>query len=456
MVFTIIFFVIISIIFAIIIGIMKSAENRKNNDAADTLVHEREESKRLEADAKKQREANEKNKKNTVTQNTGSNTIHNIVCPFCYEEFKPRDVRFRFDFNGVPVYLSANPNSEETKKFCRENGNLFAYITERNGLPVKCVLCRQDNTVLSESPLRVCRNDKCNQPLSVNAGTYSADNGLFVIGLKSSGKTVYITTAINRLKEIIPKYFGCNFRDYNQNVTSEYYDKYYNVMYNNKTLPDATVARSQLTCEVVNNNLMRTVGITFSDIAGEISDNANEIFQGDTQKIMSHSNYFLMTIDLKEINRDTMSSAQTVNIINNVLSLATIDEDKKRNKYLAVVITKSDELVNFDQGKKGAEAFRRDMSYASPIFREVKYDMASFNSERAEINRLIKQYMWENHPGIVQAAETAFYSENINYFAVSALGQAPVEGKLVSNIVPVRVEEPVLWLLGRSGVLQGE
>ncbi len=405
--------------------------------------------------AKEMAQKNKEKEKIRAAQSSGSR-VHNIVCPFCYDEFSPREVRFRFDFDGVPKYLSANPNSEETRQFCRENGNLYAHITESNGLPVKCELCRPDKTVLTESPLRVCRNEECNQPLSVNAGTYSADNGLFVIGLKSSGKTVYITTAIDRLKNIIPRHFGCSFRDYNQNVTNEYYSKYYNVMYVNRELPAATVARSQLTSEVVNSKLMRTVGITFSDIAGEIAGDASAIFQGATNKIMSHSNYFLMTVDLKEITGDMMSNAENVNIINNVLSLATVDKNKKGNKYLAVVITKSDELVGFDEGKKGAEIFRRDLSYASPIYQDVKYDMDSFYRERSLINTSIKYYMQENHPELVQAAESAFLPENINYFAVSALGQMPVNGKLTSEIIPVRVEEPVLWLLSKSGVLQGE
>ena len=423
---------IISIVFLIIVA----AKTRRNNKDTKTDTKE------------------------NIRENIPNMTkIHNVVCPFCYSEFSPQDVRFYFEMNGVVKYISANPNAsaakeaEETKAFLVQN-NMYGKIkVDDNGMPVCCeLLSKHDNRVKYRSSIRVCADNTCNQVLSSKAGTYAADNGVFVIGLKSSGKTVYITSVINRLANVLPKYFRCGLRAYNADVAAEYQNNYYNIMYTEKKLPDATVSPAQLTYEVESGEKCKTVGITFSDIKGEVASNVLELMGNeDINKVISHSSYFLLTLDITDLNHGL-----TADIINHVLSLATIDPARKPYQYLAVVITKSDALANELKDPvfsfEGLNIAGRKYS----IYNNVRYDEQGFNDDRKAINSMLRNYMMQSPElaGLVIAAENVFLPQNVNYFAVSALGHKPGADGRIDNIQPIRVEEPILWLLDNSGILR--
>ncbi len=367
---------------------------------------------------------------------------HEIVCPFCYEEFTANNVRFRFKLDDAIVYLSASQTHSETLRFLK-NKNLSAKIKTDKGMPNAMVLINKSTGAeIATSPLRVCAKENCNAVLSTAAGTYSPDNGLFLLGLKSSGKTVYISSVINRLNEVIPK-FKCVFTPYNAQVSKDYTEKYYKKMFVDKLLPDATVNPDQLTYEIHNTENNKVVGLTFSDIKGEISGSPQEVFNESVARVVGHSNYFLVTIDVKDIENNDYNRMLNEAIFQNVLIYAA----RKPEKYLAVVLTKSDELINYDSERHGAEIFEP----TSPIFSPVDY--GHFDVQRKSINEKIKAYMEVKYPQLIYLAKNAFLENNINYFAVSSLGGPPVGGKCPDIIKTLRVEEPVLWLLKKSGVL---
>lgn len=372
-----------------------------------------------------------------------------IVCPFCYRDFGVNDVRFRFNVLERVIYLSARDDDTATNTFLR-NAALKKRVITDDGIPICMELYREGSGErMAMSPMRVCANEKCNSELSKSAGKYSPDNGIFLLGIKSSGKTVFITSVIDTLSRVIPfRYDGCQFVEYNKAVGESYYSDYYKTMFEEKALPGATINPAQLTYEIKNPHRNRTVGITFSDIKGEISDNTEEIFNGEVQGALLHSNYFILTIDLKDIRENRSHQKKNLWIINHVLSKVTADPLQKGNKYLAIVITKSDELIGSDDG--GAFGIN------SPVYNaNLPSDNGDFIRERAEINSLLRSYLLSDVDcaQIVSAAEGEFLPENINYFAVSALGQAPTDGRLETEIKPIRVEEPIIWLLKKSGVI---
>jgi len=394
-------------------------------------------------------EAEDYNSRKKIKEPTDTNT-YNIICPFCYNEFSPNDVRFCFHFDSAEgnteIYLSANKDSEETKEFCRKNNIYIKFNYDANyKIPKVMKLYNRDsNELIKESPIRVCKNKSCNKQLSVYAGTYAVDNGLFLIGLRGSGKTVFITSAIKRLGEILPRYYDSMFNAYNKDVDDEYLKEYYKIIFESKELPAATIHEAQLTYEVINRNRKKNkvVGITFSDIKGEISDDPQKVLL-DSRGI-AHSNYYLLTIDINNVLENIGEKNKNEAIIKNVLSLAT--QSGRESKYLAVVLTKSDELVGLDE----KDIFSRD----SLIYTDINYkDNEAFIKERKSINSDLRQYLKEKYISIVLAAETAFEPEHVNYFAVSAIGQKPEMGKLNADIMPRRVEEPIIWLLIKSGCL---
>ncbi len=377
-----------------------------------------------------------------VINNTGMSQ-HDILCPFCYARFKANKTRFLFEINGKPTYLSADPADMKSRQYCQAAGIDVAVAWE-NGIPsIMRILNAKTREVWMQSPLKVCANAECNASISRSAGKYAPDNGLLLLGLKSSGKTVYISSVINKLNDVLPKEYNCTFSPYNKEVREHYIEDYYKPLMVDHLLPEATVRKDQLTYEVQNPE-NRVIGITFSDIKGEISGETDKLFVGECANALQYSNYYIVVMDIKDLDQNGFNRSLNESIFSDVLTNATADPARKPFQHLAIVITKSDELVNYE----GNPVFTEN----SPIYMPVQYG-AGFDSDREYINSQLKDYIQLKYPQLKAYAEDAFLPENINYFAVSALGKPPAGGKC-ENIAPMRVEEPILWLLKRSGVLK--
>lgn len=376
-----------------------------------------------------------------------------ICCPFCNKSFHVDDVRFRFEINNEIEYYSIKPLSEGWNRLIQlcEKEKLDSKIITTDGVPMKLkLLDRSTKMVQYASPVRVCNNEKCNQVLSKNAGFYTPGNGIFFLGWKGSGKTVMITTLIEVLKERAGK-FHCHLTAYNKMVREEYEKDYYNAMYKEKKLPNATIVHNQLVYEWVNTTSKKVADITFSDIKGEATDDVQKIFSGEMGKAIEKSRSFVVAVDLEEIIKNKSSKEKTIAIFREVLSMAVSNDDEK-SKYLAVVLTKSDTLAN----QYGSEILqRRGVEHTSPIFAQLDYDNPGFELiGRAEINEGIRKLLLrENCKELIDAAEHVF-GEHVNYFAVSSLGCAPKSGTLSSEKpMPIRVEEPILWLLKKMELI---
>lgn len=381
----------------------------------------------------------------------------NILCPFCGEEFTPDEVRFRFklgditgnSFDDSDVYFSCSPDSSEMKEFCVKY-NLSGSLIKENEIPREMYFKKigSHNTINPSSRIRTCKNIECNQVLSVNAGLYPPKTGIFFLGLKGVGKTVMITTLINTLNSIATK-FDARLSPYNKTVADEYKENYYNVMYRNRELPDATITHNQLAYEWVNSKQKSKItGITFSDIKGEDANNMAVTLQSKAGMAIRNSNAFIVVIDYKSILEDDFMLNETIEIFGMVLANAFRAKDP--GKYLAVVLSKSDELINYEN----EQIFARNEVSVSEIYKDIEYkEFQNFNKDRNDINRKLIEFLKADCPALVLAAQEIFAPQNIGYFAVSSLGFEPVDGKLKEKPRPIRVEEPVLWLLDKMGFL---
>ena len=111
----------------------------------------------------------------------------------------------------------------------------------------------------------------------------------------------------------------------------------------------------------------------------------------------------------------------------------------------AIVVTKSDMLEGL---AKEDETYIRSNSNIFQNYIHKGY----FNLNECEnINGEVKHFIEQVDLAFLDAIEVHF--KDVGYFAVSSLGQNPVDGKLKGVIQPMRVDEPFLWLLYKLGYI---
>ncbi|WP_040195798.1 hypothetical protein [Candidatus Soleaferrea massiliensis] len=384
--------------------------------------------------------------------------VHPITCPFCGAYFQPNQVLFAFSRGEVE---RENEDLSPAQKKERVYFSIFDDSCDVHyacGMPMKMT----HKASRAVSVMRVCPNKTCHQVLSPNAGLYEMGKGIFFLGLRNSGKTVMLSTIINTLKNVA-HFYGAKFNHYNAGVGQKYEELYYGPLYRNHMLPKATARGKSdlLVYEWISKQYSTT--IAFYDIAGEDAEDENTLIEQAGTQISNAQSYVLL-VDPYEIGyisnikqKKAASYKETVDIFNNIIDHVVLP-DERRKKYLSIVLTKSDELV----GLTGEPLFRRDTEAFSKIYENMNHAAGRFPvRERANLGNDISNFFKDKAPNIVSNADLTFDKQNIGYFIVSALGMAPVEDtengySIPNDPMPIRVEEPVLWLLYKMGYIDGE
>jgi hypothetical protein len=111
----------------------------------------------------------------------------------------------------------------------------------------------------------------------------------------------------------------------------------------------------------------------------------------------------------------------------------------------AIVVTKTDLL----------ESLADDGEYVLPtghMFKNFTHRSFFNLTEFAKISGEVQDFIAEVDPNFRNALLRRF--SRVGFFAVSALGTHPVDGR-VASFAPVRVDEPFLWVLYQLGYIEG-
>ena len=125
---------------------------------------------------------------------------------------------------------------------------------------------------------------------------------------------------------------------------------------------------------------------------------------------------------------------------------------------IAIIFTKIDALVDEEgtlQFGDGDLILRRgDSSHFGCFdFRRNGFDM----KQAKVISDSIQGFIMNYEPRFFNILESNFVRNKIQYFAISALGNAPVkEGgqTLIQHIDPIRVLDPFLWMMMKEGFIK--
>lgn len=390
-----------------------------------------------------------------------------VICPFCFEEIKPQNVEFRCSnvtkkIDGsfvcglepddkLSIYRGLNMSMPLHKTFVKGK---FSF-----GMPKEASCPGCGNT----SRDRICPH--CHNLLPNYYG--ETDNFMLaVIGAKETGKSHYIAVLIDYLVNVLTESFMFSASAANDETSRRYKEDFRKSIFDEHVIIPATKAASvdrsvkepliyELKFHDSKTNLKKTVTIAFFDTAGE------DLNAEDTMSVVNRYIYnasgIIMLLDPLQLKgvRDSLSTETALPEVNTEIetiisrTVRLIRKAKgmkpkaKIDIPLAVAFTKIDAIMPLLP--PGSIIRNQGSHYNLGMF-----DVMDCNNVSDEMEALINQ--WAGHDFLSQVASDF---ETYSYFGLTALGCNPQKTKVIEKVIPLRVEDPFLWLLWKNKLIKG-
>lgn len=386
-----------------------------------------------------------------------------IACPYCYHRFAP--ARQRFQCTGSPA--PGRPSCDRIVDAERDNLTGFNAPALPTFEPLSKIPRRRENCPEcgGRTGIRAC--PVCRTPLPANfADSRSPLIGL--VGGKNAGKTIYTTVLVHELRARIRRRFGADiaFAGEQSGVhTSTWRKNYEQALFDEQRLFESTTSaangiRTPLVLQWRGERrgvLRRTCDtrtLSFYDSAGE--DMATQDFVNG-QAYLGASDGLIVLLDPFQLpgvgdrisvpssaGRETEPPLSVLNRITGLLRSSGGVPGKRRIAVpLAVVFSKMD-------------AFYEVLGGEHPLLREPAqracYDEVAGRDTSDHLAALLAELGADDIDDHLRAHYRSF-----RYFAVSSLGAEPdYDGGRVdpAGVRPFRVDEPLLWLLGKFGIVE--
>ena len=411
-----------------------------------------------------------------------------IVCPYCFSSFSHEDFEFRSEFcftdegemefadeSGIPLkerkkYLAGQ--SYKYKQFWSTYGGVTTEATVNRKEDKANSIAPYDLPVIHKQDIReyiydgdgfvVGAYDKynhqlginhkvcphCNNPIPNQYGKFPSKR-ISIIGIKGSGKTVYISQLLKDIGRYTSKVglSAVSLSAHERNFTENNKVRY------NTPLPEGTLPETL--CQPMfydigrsNDNGTRDLyTIVLYDIAGENCEDANKMLK--FSKFVQNSDGLILLLDPSQLgigedaNDDVKAASEAINTLHNVF----VNSKDKCKIPIAVCLSKSDMYGDV------LPDIARDDVQPTGIGRTGN-NKQEFNA--SDFNRLSKkvyEILNVNASELCNTLYTSFWF--YNYFCLCAIG-CDVDASTkcpVSNPNPKRIEEPMYWLLKHFGFI---
>ncbi|MEU6844248.1 hypothetical protein ABZ930_20505 [Streptomyces sp. NPDC046716] len=383
-----------------------------------------------------------------------------LTCPYCYETFAPREIRFRCNSRlsrvGKRCERRRDPVLDERfgRRPSHEVGPDFAADGRRStAVHPDCE---------SETTYRIC--PVCHVELPVQFGM--VENRLIaMVGARSSGKTIYMTVLLHEMRNQVGEAFGASLMGLDDTTMRRFSTEYEDRLYRDRQMfpptQTATTNANRVEPLVFRFGLRRkrlfkeqpqhTV-LSFFDTAGE-DFNSRESVELNTRYLTNADGIVLLLDPLQMPGARNNAAPGTelpaldgidppINVLSRVSGMLLAAQGGKAAKVdtpIAVVFSKMD-------------AFWHLMESGSPLRSHAaargRFDVSDSLSVHEEVRQLLKE--WDG-VSIDQSLENTF--ARYRYFGVSALGRSATAESRVADlgIQPYRVADPLLWLLSEFG-----
>lgn len=385
------------------------------------------------------------------------------VCPFCFQRIDPSRLWFQCLGRGnTECKKEVDGAREKLTKSTRETYPTFAPPEKVSG-PAYCPQCG------GKTNLRAC--PECHTALPSDfADSKSPMIGL--VGSKGSGKTVLMTVLVKQLKDVVGKRYDAAVRlatdnpDGHQGL-SDYQANRESPLYKDRVLPPPTsqhaarghaaplLLRWQQETSRMGRTSIKSTLLSFIDTAGE---DLNDVSTAFTLQYLSVCDGLLVVLDpfalpgaRARLNLPdaaiNVDDDAPLDVVNNITEMLKVEHNIKKNRKIsvpvAVVFSKIDAFFpTLDRGNSL-------MAATPPV---AAYDNGDGQSVHEHMLALL--YGWNAQD--IDTHMRLNYTE-FRYFGVSALGAEPnYETSTVAagGVRPHRVEDPVLWLLSKSGTVR--
>jgi GTPase SAR1 family protein len=385
------------------------------------------------------------------------------VCPFCFQRIDPSRLWFQCLGRGnTECKKSVDEARKKLTKSERETYPTFPPPEKVTG-PGKCPECG------GKTNLRAC--PECHTALPSDFAD-SKSPMLGLVGSKGSGKTVLMTVLVKQLKDVVGKRYDAAIRlatdnpDGHQGL-SDYQANREAPLYKERVLPPTTNAlaarghatplllRWQQETTRMGRASVRSTLLSFIDTAGE---DLNDVSTTLTLQYLSVCDGLIVVLDpfalpgararlqLPDAAINVDDDAP-LDVVANITEMLKVEHNIKKRKKIsipvAVVFTKID-------------AFFPTLDRGNPLMTGTPGIPGYSNADGQAVHEHMLALL---HDWNAQDIDThmRFNYADFRYFGVSALGAEPnYETRTVAagGVRPHRVEDPVLWLLSKSGTVR--
>ena len=394
------------------------------------------------------------------------------ACPFCFRKIDSSRLAYQCAGRGN-VECKKSEDEARVKLTGSKVETFYTFLPDAKGgtgltgasrnAPVNCPTCG--------GPARRRACPQCHTALPIDF-VDSKSPMIGLVGAKGSGKTVLMTVLVKQLREVVGLRFGADIRiatdnpDGLQGLTN-YQASREIPLYSNRTLPSGTQQQAsrqrstpvvlrwrQERARLIGGQSLQSTVLSFVDTAGE---DLNDLGTAFTLEYLSVCDALIITLDpfalpgaRARLNLPEQAIQVGDDVPLDVVSRITEllrTEHKVKNKRkiklpVAIVFTKVD-------------AFYPSLDRQNPIMARPAGIPAYEDADGQNVHEHMLALMHEWNAADIDMHMRLNYTD-YRYFGVSALGAEPdYAGGVVApgGVQPHRVEDPVLWLLSKTGTV---
>ena len=388
-----------------------------------------------------------------------------ISCPYCYHRIWAHRLWYQCTGRGVPGVAGCKAERDQARQDQTgyANDSRPSFPPTRPGPSPRRAACPKCHGM---SGIRVC--PVCHTPLSANFGD-SASPLIAMVGAKGTGKTVYLTVLAHELRSNLRKRFAADVRltgdqQGDEDSPKQWLDQNVNEVFTKRqlfpmTAPATNGRRKPLVFEWrqeyrrLRLSRLRTSYLSFYDTAGEdlgAQQTAHDlVYVGAADALILLLDPFMLPQARNRLHlpKSAITSEEaTIDVLGRVTEMLRSSHGISGRRRIQVPIS-----VAFAK----MDAFDAVLDDDHPLLRlpsaTDRYDEGAGQETHEHIRALLEDF----GAGDVDAHLRLNY-QTYRYFAVSALGSPPnYDTREVdrNGVHPFRVDEPLVWLLSRFGVV---
>jgi Double-GTPase 2 len=384
-----------------------------------------------------------------------------IICPFCFNKSKLSNLLFR-------CRNSRCSGRTEDKIYASYQGLLTAPVLGEVFTPSSSIFQKFAGQLPSKANCPTCKQETlkkicptCHYELMYDVGA-TDEKIIAIIGGRSTGKSTYIATLINRLENEVGRNFKAAVNCKGDTTRERYTKDFRNPLYEDKRFINATdsatnnsIVKTPMVFRVTfnENNKPKAVNLVLFDSAGEDMQSLDVL--STEARYICYADALIFLVDplqiptvRQQLPTETLPVKLPKNepgyIVERLLELHekqfNLKPTDKLNKPVAFTLAKVDALYPIIDASSVLHHAGDHLGY---------FNLADSKSVHAEISAYMQNWLETNFSNTIDN-----HFKNYQFFGISSLGKTPINNQ-ITTISSLRVEDPLLWIFHQFGLIKG-